>query len=154
MTKWESEEVLNKWLQKGEKEGKHYVEEHVSEMGDEMDAAFHHDLIRLLEMHGVNTDALSMDIVGILNALEKLMAPNEREIAMLWHPKVQYQLVYLGPEGLPEFLDIHAKNEEEAEEKASDWVIRNRDDLRTQNNFVVSLMKVLKEFGVPSPSDD
>ena len=73
MTKWKSEEILNKWLNK-ETEDKQYVERHVSEMGAEMDEAFHHDLMQLLERHGVNTDSLSMNTIGILNALEKLIS--------------------------------------------------------------------------------
>ena len=77
MAKWKSEEVLNKWLKK-ETEDKQYTEGHVSEMGEEMDEAFHQDLIRLLERHGVNTESLSMDTVGILNALEKLISKNRK----------------------------------------------------------------------------
>jgi len=68
--------------------------------------------------------------------------------------RVWYQLIYLGPEGLPEFLDIQAKDNKEAEEKASDWVIRNRNTLRAQSNSTVSLIKIVKEFGVPAPSRD
>lgn len=73
MAEWESEQVLNKWLQK-EAESKQYVEDHATEMGGEIDEAFHRDIIALLEKHGVDTAALIT--VDILKALERLILDN------------------------------------------------------------------------------
>lgn len=54
--------------------GDQYAEKHISEMGDEIDTAFHRDLIRLFKKYGVETDSLSMNTVGILEALDKLIS--------------------------------------------------------------------------------
>lgn len=65
-----------------------------------------------------------------------------------------YQVLYIGPEGLPKFVDLMAQSDEEAEEMAGDYAIRHRDNLRSWGNYRVTLYKRIRDFGVAAPSTD
>lgn len=61
-------------------------------------------------------------------------------------PDPVYQLVYVGKSGMPEFIQLHAKDDAGAEAQTQEFVDKNKSDLQQQGNAFVYLYKTVKQF--------